>query len=36
MPVKLFNSPGYVVLTDAESISGMYADLKSAGYDFTE
>jgi hypothetical protein len=35
MPVKLFNSPGYVVLTDAESISGMYADLKSAGYDFT-
>ena len=35
MPVKLFNSPGYVVLTDAESISGMYDDLKSAGYDFT-
>lgn len=35
MPVKLFDSPGYKVFPDAESIDAMYSNLKKQGYDFT-
>jgi|LULE01.1.fsa_nt_gb hypothetical protein len=35
MPVKLFDSPGYKVFPDAESINDVYSNLKRQGYDFT-
>lgn len=34
MPVKLFDSPGYKVFPDAESVTDVYDDLRQAGYDF--
>ena len=35
MPIKLFDSPGYRIFADAESISEVYDDLKAEGFDFT-
>ena len=35
MPIKLFDSPGYKVFPDAESIDQLYNNLKKDGYDFT-
>ena len=35
MPVKLFDSPGYRVFADAETITEVYDDFKAEGFDFT-
>jgi hypothetical protein len=35
MPVKLFDSPGYKVFPDAESLNELYSNLKRDGYDFS-
>ena len=35
MPVKLFDSPGYKVFPDAESVNEVYSNLKRQGFDFT-
>mgnify|MGYP001220396543 CR=1 FL=1 len=35
MAIKLFDSPGYKVFPDAESLNELYSGLKSKGFDFT-